>query len=416
MQRATERRSKSIVAARASAEDHDVDAARRRFLGFLAASPLAAGSAGLLAGWPANLSARPELAIPDSASRALDIAQLKAVAQQRLDLPTWHFIVNGADDGHTLAANREAYQAWQIRARRLVDVSRVDTSLQLLGEQLDNPILLAPVGNQGSIHADAELASARAASKRKHLMISSTVSSASITEIAAATTSPLWFQLYASPDQRLMSHLLDKAAAAGCGTVVLTVDSAARGNREAERWFARGGGRPQLKLGNFADFDGPPRIGDPSMSWAIVDWLRSHTPMRIVLKGIVTREDAELAAAAGVDGLIVSNHGGRQEESGRGTLESLPEVLAGAGDLPVLLDGGIRRGTDIFKALALGARAVCIGRPYLWGLGAFGQDGVERSLAILRSELRRIMQLAGTPRLADISRAAIIRPGSGELR
>ena len=383
--------------------------ARRRFLRFLAGSPLLAGSGGLLSAWPVSLAARPERAIPDSAGRALSVFQLKAVARAQLDPKAWHFIVNGADDGLTVEANRLAYRHWQIRARRLVDVSRVDTSLELLGEQLDNPILLAPVGNQGSIHADGELATARAAGRKKHLMIGSTVSTASVTEIAAATAGPLWFQLYASPDERLMRHLLDKAAAAGCGTVVLTIDSATRGNREAERWFARGGGRPDFQLGNFTDYDGPPRIGDPSLDWRIVPWLRENTRMRIVLKGIVTREDAALAARAGVDGLIVSNHGGRQEESGRGTLECLPEVVEAAGDLPVLIDGGIRRGTDIFKALALGARAVCIGRPYLWGLGAFGQDGVERSLAILRAELKRIMQLAGTPSLGSITSAAVAR-------
>jgi len=383
--------------------------ARRRFLRFLAGSPLLAGSGGLLSGWPQPLWARPELAIPERASRALDVFQLKAVARSRLDPKTWHFVMNGADDGFTVEANRAAYQDWQIRARRLVDVSRVDTSLELLGQQLDNPILLAPVGNQGSIHPDGELACARAAGRRKHLMISSTVSTASVTEIAGATSGPLWFQLYPSPDARLMRHLLDKASRAGCGVVVLTVDSATRGNREAERWFARGGGRPDFQLGNFSDYDGPPRIGDPALDWRIVPWLRDHTKMRIVLKGIVTREDAALAAQAGVDGLIVSNHGGRQEESGRGTLECLPEVIDAAGNLPVLIDGGIRRGTDIFKALALGARAVCVGRPYLWGLGAFGQDGVERSLAILRAELKRIMQLAGTPALADITPAAVTR-------
>jgi isopentenyl diphosphate isomerase/L-lactate dehydrogenase-like FMN-dependent dehydrogenase len=383
--------------------------ARRRFLKFLAGSPLLAGSGGLLSVWPAALAARPELAIPDTAGRALDVFQLKAVARAQLDPKVWHFIVNGADDGLTVEANRRAYQDWQVRARRLVDVSRIDTSLELLGEQLDNPILLAPVGDQRSIHAEGELATARAASRRKHLMISSTVSTASVTEIAEATSSPLWFQLYASPDEQLMRHLLDKAAAAGCGTVVLTVDSATRGNREAERWFARGGGRPDFQLGNFTDYDGPPRIGDPSLDWSIIPWLRKNTQMRILLKGIVTHEDAALAVDAGVDGLIVSNHGGRQEESGRGTLECLPEVIDVAGELPVLIDGGIRRGTDIFKALALGARAVCVGRPYLWGLGAFGQDGVERSLAILRAELKRIMQLAGTPTLTEITPAAVTR-------
>jgi 4-hydroxymandelate oxidase len=380
---------------------------RRLLLRFVAGSPLAASV--LTGAWPVASLARPERAIPDRASRVLDVFQLKAVARDRLDLPTWHFIMNGADDGKTLAANRTAFDAWQIRARRLIDVSAVDTSLELLGQRLDCPLILAPVGNQGQIHPEGELATARAAGKRGDLMICSTVTSASVTEIAAAGKGPLWFQLYASPDEGLMRHLLGKAEAAGCRVVVLTVDSATRGNREAERWFARGADRSRLRMGNFEDYAGPPRIGNPALTWDIVPWLRDNTSMQIVLKGIVTREDAALAAAAGVDGLIVSNHGGRQEESGRSTLACLPEVLAGAGTVPVMIDGGFRRGTDIFKALALGARAVCVGRPYLWGLGAFGQDGVEKVLTLLRAELGRIMQLAGTPGLADITRDAIVR-------
>ncbi len=382
---------------------------RRRLLRFMLESPLWFGAAGVAATWPRVAAARPELALPDRASRALDVWQIKAAAQRQLDLPTWHFIVNGADDGKTMQANREVFDAWQIRARRLVDVSRIDTSLELLGERLASPVILAPVGNQGQIHPDAELATARAAAKKKHLLICSTVTTASLTEIAAAGAGPKWFQLYASPDEALMRHLLKKAESSGCNVLVLTVDSATRGNRMGERWFARDVDRGSFRLGNFLDYSGPPRIGHPGMTWEIVDWLRKNTRMRLVLKGIVTREDAALAVAAGIDGLIVSNHGGRQEESGRATLDSLVEVLAGAASLPVLVDGGFRRGTDIFKALALGARAVCIGRPYLWGLGAFGESGVNRVLSILDAELRRIMQLSGRPSLDSIDGDAVVR-------
>jgi len=156
-------------------------------------------------------------------------------------------------------------------------------------------------------------------------------------------------------------------------------------------------------MGNFEDYQGKKGIGDPSLTWDIVPWLRANTGMKILLKGIVTREDAELCVTHGIDGIIVSNHGGRQEESGRGTLECLPEVIAAVdGHFPVLIDGGFRRGTDVFKALALGARAVCIGRPYLWGLGAFGEAGVARVLALLDAELTRIMKLAGTVDVAAI--------------
>jgi 4-hydroxymandelate oxidase len=390
--------------------------ARRQLLHGLLGSPLLAGLVGAAGSWPWAAGARPELAIPERASQALDVFQLRAVARQVLDPPTWHFVQNGADDGKTMTANRAAFDTWQIRVRRLVDVSRTDTSLELFGETLDNPILLAPVGNQLALNAEGELATARAAG-REHVMICSSVTSFPIGDIVAVADGPRWFQLYASPDEGLMRHLLARAEAAGCGVVVLTVDSPTRGNREGERWFAKQTDRSRLRLGNYEDYEGPPRIGDPAATWALVDWLRRNTQMRLVLKGIVTREDAVLSLEHGADGIIVSNHGGRQEESGRGTLESLPEVLDGVnGQIPVLIDGGFRRGTDVFKARALGATAICIGRPYLWGLGAFGEDGVARALSLLRAELTRIMRLAGTPRLADIGPAAIVRRDVGVAR
>ena len=374
------------------------DAARRRLLRFLLQSPLLATPAAL---------ARPEFAVPETLDEVLDVFQMQRAARKVLDLETWHFIVNGADDLRTLDANRAAFDAWQMRVRRLVDVSRIDTSVELLGQKLSSPILLAPVGSQQTIHADGELATMRAASARGHLMIASTVSSSSIGEIRSAGTAPLWFQLYASPDQGLMRHLLASAEAAGCLAVVLTVDSNTRGNREGERWFARSSTRKgPPRMGNFEDYKGPPRIGDAALNWASIDWLRANTRLPILLKGIVTREDAGLAVRAGVAGLIVSNHGGRQEESGRGTLECLPEVVAAVrGRLPVLIDGGFRRGTDVFKALALGATAVCVGRPYLFGLGAYGEPGVARVLAILDSEVQRSMQFAGTTSIAAIKPA-----------
>jgi isopentenyl diphosphate isomerase/L-lactate dehydrogenase-like FMN-dependent dehydrogenase len=357
---------------------------------------------------------RPEFAAPETLDEVLDVFQMKRMAQQKLDLESWHFIVNGADDMRTVEANRHAFDAWQLRVRRLVDVSVVDTSVQLLGQNLPTPILLAPVGAQATIHADGELATMRAASARGHLMMVSTTSSNSIGEIRAAGAAPLWFQLYASPDQGLMRHLLGAAEAAGCLAVALTVDSPTRGNREGERWFSRRSTRQgPPRMGNFEGYPGPPRIGDPALTWAIVDWLRANTRLPVFLKGIVTREDARIAVRERLDGLIVSNHGGRQEESGRGTLECLPEVVAEvAGRMPVLIDGGFRRGTDVFKALALGADAVCVGRPYLYGLGAFGEQGVAKVLAILDSEFKRSMQFAGTTSVSAIKPAYVQRqPG-----
>ena len=310
----------------------------------------------------------------------LDIFQMQRVAQKALDLETWHFIVNGADDQRTLEANRTAFDAWQIRVRRLVDVSHIDTSIELFGQKLPTPILLAPVGSQQTIHVDGEPATMRGASARGHLMIASTMTSSSIAGIRAAGTAPLWFQLYASPDQGFMRHLLAVAEDAGCRAIALTVDSPTRGNREGERWFAGSAARKvPVRIGNMEGYKGPRRVGDPAMTWAIVDWLRANTKLPILLKGIVTREDAELAVRWQVDGIIVSNHGGRQEESGRGSLECLPEIVAAVdGRMPVLMDGGIRRGTDVFKALALGAESGLRGTAIsVWSGGVRRQGGRE---------------------------------------
>jgi isopentenyl diphosphate isomerase/L-lactate dehydrogenase-like FMN-dependent dehydrogenase len=383
--------------------------ARRKLLRFMLESPLLASGAGLAAWWPESSWARPEYAIPTSARQALDVFQIKAAAQQKLDVADWHFVVNGADDGKTMAANRSAFDAWQIRVRRLVDVSQVDLSVNVLGETLASPILLAPVGSQQRLHEAAELATVRAAAS-KHRMICSTMTTHSIGEIAAETPQSLWFQLYISKNRTFTQKLIKDAEQAGCRVLVLTIDGPTLGNRQGERWFRGSTNRFEMRLGNFENFSGPAGIGDSSMTWDIVKWLRSNTRMKIVLKGIVTREDAQLCLRHGVDGIIVSNHGGRQEESNRGTLESLLEVLDGADDrLPVLIDGGFRRGTDIFKALGLGAKAICIGRPYLWGLGAFGEEGVSRVLSLLRSELKRIMQFAGTTNTAAIGKEYLVR-------
>jgi len=386
-------------------------AARRRLLRFLLQSPLLAAP-GILG--PVRALARPEFAVPGSLDEVLDVFQMQRVAQTKLDAEAWHFIVNGSDDQRTLEANRAAYGEWQMRVRRLVDVSRIDTSVEILGQKLPTPILLAPAGAQQTIHVEGEPATMRGASERGHLMIVSTISSSSVGEVRAAGSSPLWFQLYPSADQGLMRHLLAGAESAGCLAVAVTVDSPTRGNREGERWFSRISTRKgPARMGNLEGYQGPPRIGDPAFTWTSLDWLKANTRLPILLKGIVTREDADLAVRRGVDGLIVSNHGGRQEESGRGTLECLPEVVAAVnGRMPVLIDGGIRRGTDVFKALALGADAVCVGRPYLFGLAAYGDKGVAKVLAILDAEFQRSMQFAGTTSIAAIKPAFVQRrPG-----
>jgi len=379
--------------------------ARRELLKLIFASPIF----GAMAGLPVSGFATPDRATPEIASQALNIFQIKKVASEKLPLPVWHFIINGSDDGKTMAANREVFDEWELRVRRMIDVSNINTSVELFGDRFPSPIILAPIGAQQRVHPEGELATANVAAKRKQLMIASMMTNYSFTEIATVG-GPLWFQMYSSPHTEMMEYMLSLAEAENTPVLVLTVDTSSRGNREGERWFRRQITQTGMRLGNFENYKGRMMIGDPSMTWDIIKWLRDNTRMKIVLKGIVTREDAALAVDHGVDGIIVSNHGGRQEESNRATLDSLIEVLEGAQDsIPVLIDGGFRRGTDIFKALALGARAVAIGRPQAYGLGAFGQEGVDQVLRILNTELETIMKFVGATSLSAIKRESLIR-------
>ena len=233
-------------------------------------------------------------------------------------------------------------------------------------------------------------------------MIASSVSSSSIGEIAAAGGRPVWFQLYPTTERRITKGLLQRAEDAGSPVVVLTVDTPVLGNRERHGDYLAKMLAGGTRMGNYEGLRTDEPIIDPTMTWDMVDWLRENCSMKIVVKGIVTREDAKRCVERRVDAIIVSNHGGRQEESNRGTIECLPEVVEAATNVPVLIDGGFRRGTDVFKALAPGARAVCIGRPYIWGLAALGAQGVALAVEILRTELVRTMQLAGTTSLRAI--------------
>ena len=389
-------------------------ASRRAFLEWLGGSSLALGLGGAA---PLALSActttarrAPGHAVPRAASDAHSLFDLERAASARLEPEAFAYLQGGADDERTLFANRAAFERVGIRARRLVDVSSVDTTVELLGERLPAPILLAPVGFQEVFHREAEAPAARAAATAGLRMIASSVSTLPVERIAAAGGVAPWFQLYPTPVRRVTDLLLRRAESAGCTTVFLTVDTPAIGNRERHREMLQ----RMLAGTRKGNFDGLPDVPpetpiiDPSLTWDFVTWLRSKTRMRIGLKGIVTAEDAELAARHGVDAVIVSNHGARQLESDRATFDCLPEVVAAVdGRLPVLVDGGFRRGTDAFKALALGASAVCIGRPYCWGLGAFGEEGVAAALAILVRELALDMQLAGTPTIAAIGPSSV---------
>jgi 4-hydroxymandelate oxidase len=321
------------------------------------------------------------------------------------------YLNGGADDLKTVKLNSEAYQEIQIRARRLIDVTNVSTNVKLFGQTLENPIILSPVGFQKFFHPDGEIASAKASVKKNHQMIVSSVSNYSVNEIADQSQANLWFQLYPTVDRKVTKKLLERAEKAGCKVCVLTVDSPVLGNRERSgTTLSKLMEAKDLKMGNYEGIlpEGT-TFDDAGMTWEIIEWLRANCDMKIVLKGIVTKEDAALSINHNVDGIIVSNHGGRQLESLRPTIDCLPEIVEEInGKIPILIDGGIRRGTDIFKALALGATAVCIGRPFCWGLGALGQQGVEMVLDILKAELIRDMQLAGTASIEKISRNHIL--------
>ncbi len=353
----------------------------------------------------------PEITAPD---QALNVFQFEETIRKKLPKDVNDFISGGADDEKTIQANRDAFDQVEIRARRLVNVSKIDTRTEILGQPMETPILIAPVGFQRAIHPDGELAVARAAASHKHLMIASTVSSYSIEEISSNHSGKVWFQLYPTSDRSIAKDLLQRAESSGCPVVALTVDTPVLGNRENQvRFLNKVLQSDQGYLGNFKNIDLRKGLSDPAMTWDIISWMKANTKMKIVIKGIVTHEDAMLCKENGADAIIVSNHGGRQEESNRGTLECLPEIVEAAeGKIPILIDGGFRRGTDIFKALAMGAKAICIGRPYVWGLGAFGQQGVEKVLEILRGELVRIMQLAGTNAISKITETYITRKSS----
>jgi (S)-2-hydroxy-acid oxidase len=414
---------------------------RRKFLRLLAASPLlalpgpshillqkllASGNPGTKDAFTLFESLEQGDALISSPEQAFDVMDFEPVARKTLPPAHFGFLATGVDDDATIRANREGFSKLQIRARRLVDVSNIDMSARLFGTSWDSPIALSPVGDQKAFHPEGEVAVAKAARAKGHLQILSTVTSYSVEDVTAARGAPIWFQLYVNNVWDIVRAVIKRAEAAGCPVLVLTVDLKEGSNREtlfrAERADSR-----QCSMCHTNGFKGFGRVANrpmfagldvskasnlisPALDWDYVKRLKDTTTMKLILKGIVTREDAQLAVEHGVDGIIVSNHGGRAEETLRSTIECLPEVLDGcARKIPVLVDGGFRRGTDIFKALAFGATAVGIGRPYIWGLAAFGQPGVEAVLTILQRELQTIMRQAGTTSIDKITSAYLAK-------
>ncbi|MGH7568874.1 MAG: alpha-hydroxy acid oxidase [Gemmatimonadales bacterium] len=370
------------------------------------------------------MSPRPRALRRAVAADPVNLAEYEALARQRMEPAAFDYYAGGAGDERTLAENRRAFDRAQLLPRCLVDVGRIDPGTRVLGEPVAFPVLLAPTAFNKLAHPDGELAAARAASGAGTIMVASTVSTYTLEEIAAAAAGPYWFQLYVYKDRVLTRDLVQRAAAAGYRALVLTVDSPRLGRRERDvrnrftlppglsiKNFETVHGRLAQATGWGGDSDFATYVHnlfDASLTWDVVAWLNSLTPLPILLKGILAPEDARRAVEAGASGIIVSNHGGRQLDGVEPSLVALPRVAQAVGDsVEVLMDGGIRRGTDVLKALALGARAVLIGRAYLWGLAVAGEAGVRRVLALLRHELELAMALAGRPTIASVDRTLL---------
>ncbi|CAH1231034.1 HAO1 [Branchiostoma lanceolatum] len=324
------------------------------------------------------------------------------------------FSSNGAGECQTLQENEAAFKRLRLRPRFLRDVTSRDLSTTLLGRAVDMPIGVSPVGALGLFSPYGDLGAAKAAARFKTCMISSTSSNSTLEDIMKSSPESLkWFQLYVRPDRELTKALVQRVERAGYRALVVTVDVACVGRRYQELRY-RFKLPPHLKplnLGkNVVQDHARNRGHDPALSWKDVAWLRSICSLPIILKGILTAEDARLAVQHGVDGILVSNHGGRQLDGVPATIEALPEIVQAAGDkLEVYMDGGVRTGTDVLKALALGARAVFVGRPVIWGLCYDGEEGVAKVLNILKEELSLAMALSGCTRLADIVPAMVVR-------
>ena len=337
----------------------------------------------------------------------INVFDYEMLAEERMDPVHWDFYAGGSDDEVTARANQTDFARVRLRPRVLIDVSACDMRTSVLGTPVSMPILIAPTALHCMAHPEGECATARGAGAVGTLMIASTVATCTLEDIAQAASGPLWFQLYIYPTREVAAGLVRRAEAAGYKAIVMTVDLPVLGNRERDRRH-----KMPIPPAPFveANLVGVEKTGQEwvPLTWETVDWLRSLTSLPIILKGILTAEDALLALEHGVSGIVVSNHGGRQLDSCVTGIEALPEIVeAVAGRCEVYMDGGIRRGTDILKALALGARAVLIGRPILWGLAVNGAQGVQHVLEILRNELQLAMKLSGCPTLASIGRSLV---------
>jgi 4-hydroxymandelate oxidase len=408
---------------------------RRKFLQFLAASSvLTYADARALAE-----TLVPKAKLPDplmwapldannlikSPKDAINVFDFEPVMRQNVPPAHFGYMASGIDDEVTLRANREGFLKFQLRPRRLIDVSKVDMSVDILGVKYSSPIMLCPVGGHAMYHADAESGVARAAKAGDHLMILSTQTSTGVEDVIKARGGPIWMQLYATNKFEVAAHHIKRAENAGCTGLAVTVDRSGGRNQETLFRLTRTDNRQcndchdRTSIGTDqgskpmyqgVDLSGLRNIQSSAMTWDYLKRLRDITRMKVAVKGLLAWEDAKVAADYGYDAVIVSNHGARSEDSGRSTIDALPEIVEAVnGRIPILVDSGFRRGTDICKALCMGATAVGVGRPYIWGLGAFGQAGVERVLELLRAELMGIMQQVGAPTVKHLTPAMVRR-------
>lgn len=350
------------------------------------------------------------------------LADFEPLAKRRMTHMAYEYVAGGAGDEITLRENQTAFDRLRLHPRVLVDVSALDTRVTLFGQALEFPILLAPTAYHRLVHAEGEIATVRGADAAGATLVASSFATTSIEDMAKAARSPLWFQLYVNKDRGFTRDLVQRAESAGCQAMCVTVDSPLTGMRHRERRarFALPPGieRSNLKGLGAATAGGTHRpvegtiynaVLDPALTWKDIEWLRGISRVPLLLKGVLSPDDASRGAEAGV-GLIVSNHGARLLDTVPATIDALPRVAdAVAGRVPILMDGGIRRGTDVLKALASGASAVLIGRPYLFGLAAQGADGVATVVQILRREFEMAMALTGRRSLKEIDRTVLWR-------
>ena len=369
-------------------------------------------------------------------STPLTLSDFDPIAKMRMSHIAYEYVAGGAGDEITLRENQAAFDRMRLQPRVLVDVSRLDTRTTLFGQALDFPILLAPTAYHRLVHPEGEIATVRGACAAGALLVASTSATTSIEDMAKAARAwiaqakssgqtepkalPLWFQLYVNRDRGFTRDLVQRAESAGCGALCVTVDSPVLGlrHRETRAGFTLPPGVERSNLKGLETATGSHRPGeraiysallDPSLTWKDIEWLRGISRLPVLIKGVLNPDDAAKGAAAGV-GIIVSNHGARNLDTAPATIEALPRVAdAVAGRVPILMDGGVRRGGDVLKAIASGASAVLIGRPYLYALGGFGADGVTKVVEILRREFEMAMALTGRRTLSEIDRSVLWR-------